>query len=318
MTYLITTVILIISELVYFRIAKHYNIVDKPNLRSSHSFETIRGGGIVYWVAAVLYFIFNFHSHSLWFLGGLTLIGFISLWDDISGLSQRIRFLFQLIAMTFIFYFTNVFDFFPWWFVVIGYFFFVGIVNAYNFMDGINGITGLYSIAVLLPLLYINIYVTPFVENEFIIYPLIASVVFLFFNFRKNARCFAGDVGNMSIAFWIVTLLLILIIKTNNKIWIGFLFVYGVDTALTIIHRIYLKQNIFEAHRLHFYQILANEKNVSHQTVSLFYFVAQLVCTGMIIVFCPIIGWWIVGIIFLILTSIYLLKFKWMKQKTNQ
>lgn len=95
---------------------------------------------------------------------------------------------------------------------------FIGIVNAYNFMDGINGITGLYTIAVLLPLMYVNHKVEPLSIWICLFYPLIASVVFLFFNFRKRAKCFAGDVGSVSIAFWIVTLLLLLIIRTNNLI----------------------------------------------------------------------------------------------------
>ena len=112
---------------------------------------------------------------------------------------------------------------------MIGYIVFIGIVNAYNFMDGINGITGLYSIAVLASLQYVNLTYGSFVHPDLIWYPMLASVVFLFFNFRKRARCFAGDVGSVAIAFWIVTLLLLLIVKTENLIWLGFLMVYGVN-----------------------------------------------------------------------------------------
>lgn len=313
MIYIILILILFASELLYFRIAKRYNIVDKPNSRSSHTTVTIRGGGIVYWLAAVLYVAFNYSTHCLWFLGAITLIALVSLWDDVSGLSQKFRFSFQLLTISLIFYFTNVFDLYPWWLIIISYIFVIGIVNAYNFMDGINGITGLFSIAVLLSLLYVNNNIIHFIDNDFIYYPMLASVVFLFFNFRKKAKCFAGDIGSMSIAFWIVTLLTLLVTKTNSTIWIGFIFVYGIDSVLTIFHRIYLKQNILEPHRLHFYQILANEKGISHLYVSAIYFVAQLICSALIIFIYPIIGWWIVFIIFVVLSSVYLLKFKWMK-----
>ena len=126
-----------------------------------------------------------------------------------------------------------------------------------------------------------------------------------------------GDVGSVAIAFWIVTLLLLLIIKTENLIWLGFLMVYGVDTVITILHRICLKQNIMQAHRLHFYQILSNEKKMPHRLVSLIYFSLQLLCSALIILLYPMIGWWIFVILLLILTGLYMLKFPMMNAKKN-
>ena len=310
MLYILVTVILFLTELLYFRIANKYNIIDKPNERSSHNYITIRGGGIIWWVAALLYVLFNPSEMSGWFLTGITLMAGISLWDDVKGLGQKVRLLAQLVAMTCAFILAGAFGMYPWWAIALGYIVFIGIVNAYNFMDGINGITGLYSIAVLASLQYVNLSYGNFVHPDLIWYPMIASAVFLFFNFRKRARCFAGDVGSVTIAFWIVTLLLILIIKTENLIWIGFLMVYGVDTVMTILHRIYLKQNIMEAHRLHFYQILANEKKVPHRLVSLIYFTVQLLCSALIIILYPVMGWWILIILAILLILIYSFKFK--------
>ncbi len=308
--YLIVFVLLLVAELFYFRIANKYNIIDKPNERSSHTQITLRGGGIIFWIAAVLYTVFNPSAMSAWFLVGITLIAVVSFWDDVNGLGQKIRLLFHLLAMTCAFYLANVFGVYPWWAIVIGYIVFIGIVNAYNFMDGINGITGLYTLAVLLPMLYVNHYVQPFVNIDFILYPILASLVFLFFNFRKRAKCFAGDIGSLSIAFWVVTLLLLLIIKTHNLIWIGFLIVYGVDAVFTILHRIYLKQDIMEAHRLHFYQILANERKIPHRVVSLAYFAVQLICSALIIALYPTMGWWIIALITIALSAIYSIKFR--------
>lgn len=313
MVYLLIIAILFAAELFYFCIADRYNIIDKPNERSSHTQVTLRGGGIIYWVAALPYVLFNPSETSWWFLVGITLMAGVSFWDDVKGLGQKIRLFFHLLAMTCAFYMVNVFGIYPWWAIVIGYILFIGIVNAYNFMDGINGITGLYTLAILLPMIYVNSYVQTFTENDFLLFPLLASVVFLFFNFRKQAKCFAGDVGSVSIAFWIVTLLLLLIIRTQSLIWIGFLLVYGVDTVCTILHRIYLKQNIMEAHRLHFYQILTNEQKTDHREVSLIYFMAQLLCSALIITLYPIIGWWIFVILVVTLIAIYGMKFRLMK-----
>src|SRR5690554_5067146 len=267
MQYLLIIPILFAAEVLYFRIADRFNIIDKPNERSSHTRVTLRGGGIIYWVASLLYLLFNPSETAGWFVAGMTLIAGVSFWDDVKGLGQRIRLLFLLLAMTCTFILADVYGLFPWWVIIIGYVVFIGIVNAYNFMDGINGITGLYTMGVLLPLLYVNERLFSFVNTDLLIYPLLASGVFLFFNFRKRAKCFAGDVGSVGIAFWIVTVLLLLIIDTGNLVWIGFLMVYGVDTVCTIIHRIYLKQNIMEAHRLHFFQIMANERGMDHRLV---------------------------------------------------
>jgi len=303
--YLIVLVLLLAAELFYFRIAERFNIID------------IRGGGIIWWVAALLLLLFHFSPTSLWFFVGITLIAGVSFVDDVTGLGQKVRLLFHLLAMSCAFYLAGIFGAYPWWTIVIGYVVFIGIVNAYNFMDGINGITGLYSIAVLASLQYVNLWYVNFVHPDLIRFPMIASVVFLFFNFRRRARCFAGDVGSVAIAFWIVTLLLLLIQKTHSLIWIGFLLVYGVDTICTILHRIYLKENIMEAHRLHFYQILANECGISHLWVSIIYFIVQLACSAAIIAFYPSIGWGIFVILSVVLVVIYSLKFKLMKQQKS-
>ena len=305
---------LVAAELLYFRLAERYNIIDKPNGRSSHTQITLRGGGIIFWIAAVLYAIFNPSATSGWFLMGMTIISAVSFWDDVKGVNQKVRLAFHLLAMSCAFYMAGVFGMFPWWAIAMEYIVFIGIVNAYNFMDGINGITGLYTLAVLLPMIYLNEHVVQFVSVDFIIYPMIASVVFSFFNFRKKARCFAGDVGSVGVAFWVVTLLLLLMIKTHNLIWIGFLFVYGVDTICTILHRIYLKQNIMEAHRMHFFQVLANECGIPHLWVSVIYFVTQLACSAAIIVFYPMMGWGIFVILAIVLMTIYSFKFKLMRQ----
>lgn len=282
--------------LVYFRIADHYNVIDKPNHRSAHTEITLRGGGIIFPIAFLFFmgyeFFFKGYRFSLdnslepnfWIFGvGLLIICIISFIDDVIDLSTKIRLIVHFIAVSILLYFLNAFQLFPWWIIPIFYVLIIGILNAYNFMDGINGMSGLYSFAVLGSLAYVNQYVISFIEQDFIIYPILACLVFLVFNFRKRARCFLGDIGSMGIAFWVIALLALLILKTGELKWILFLAVYGVETILTITERLKLKENIFDAHRRHLYQLLANDKKVSHLLVSAIYSILQLIVNFIII-----------------------------------
>ena len=271
-----------IIMLLYFKVADRFNIIDKPNQRSSHTDITLRGGGIIFWFAALLYFIQHVQNNYFFFTG-ITLVSLVSFWDDIQSLSNKIRISIHFLAITLIFYDLGLFNLLPIWGSLIVYILAIGLINAYNFMDGINGITGLYTLAVMGALLYVNTKVQLFTDGSFIKYGMTASLVFLFFNYRKKAKCFAGDVGSIAIAFWIIYLITKLALITNSIVWLLFLAVYGVDAICTIIHRLYLKQNIFEAHRLHFYQILSNEYRIQHRLVSLYYALVQILISILVI-----------------------------------
>ena len=273
MYYIIILVLLFVAELFYFRVADKFNIIDKPNERSSHSRITLRGGGIIFYFGALAYFLSN-HWEYPWFMLALTLITFISFVDDIRSTSQGLRLVFHFTAMALMFYQWGLFSL-SWWWIIIALIICTGIINAYNFMDGINGITGGYSLVILGALAYINSEITTFVEPALINTVLCSVLVFCFFNFRKKAKCFAGDVGSVSIAFILLFLIGKLIIKTEDFSWIILLSVYGVDSVLTIIHRLMLHENIGLPHRKHMYQLMANELKIPHVGVSLIYMGAQ-------------------------------------------
>lgn len=275
MLYILTFIALLAIELLYFRIADKLNIIDKPNERSSHTRITLRGGGIIFYFGALAYFLTNQGEYP-WFMLALTLLAFISLVDDIRSTTQRIRLLFHFTAMALMFGQWGLYSL-PWWWVVIALIVCTGIINAYNFMDGINGITGGYSLVLLVALAYVNQAIVPFVEPDFIYMVLLSVVVFCFFNFRKKAKCFAGDVGSVSIAFVLLFLIGKLVITTKDLSWIVLLAVYGVDSVLTIIHRLMLHENIGLPHRKHLYQLMANELHVPHVAVSALYMAVQAV-----------------------------------------
>jgi len=274
MTYIFLLILLFAVELLYFLIADHFNIIDKPNQRSSHTSITLRGGGVIFYIGILLYFLIEGFQYP-WFFAGLTMISVISFADDIKPRSSKVRLAVHFVSMALMFYQWNLFEL-PWYYTFISLVFCTGILNAYNFMDGINGITGGYSLAVIGALWYINSYQTNFIDTNFLYYLILSILVFNFFNFRRKAKCFAGDVGAISIAFIIVYLLGLLIIKTHDFSYIILLAMYGVDSILTIIHRIILKENIFEPHRKHVYQIMANELKIPHVIVSTFYALSQV------------------------------------------
>ena len=307
MYYLIVLVLLFLAELFYFRIADKCNIIDKPNERSSHTRITLRGGGVIFYFGVLAYFLTN-HFEYPWFMLALTLVTLISFIDDIRSTSQVLRLVFHFSAMGLMFYQWGLFSL-PWWTILVALIICTGIINAYNFMDGINGITGGYSLIVLGALAFINHSVVSFVEPDLIYTMLCAVLVFNFFNFRKRAKCFAGDVGAVSIAFTILFLIGRLIIQTGDFSWIVLLVVYGIDSVLTIVHRLMLHENIGLPHRKHMYQIMANELRMPHVVVALIYMMMQAIVVIGYLILREYGYWYLLGSVFL-LSMLYLLFMK--------
>lgn len=284
--YGLTAVLLFVLEVLYFRLAEHFNIVDKPNVRSSHSSVVLRGGGIIFLLGVWLWCTF-FGFHYPLFLAAVTLAAGISFIDDIHSLPDSVRLVVQFIAMGLMIgqIFLSGSSAFAFgeslWakivFVVIALIVCVGATNIYNFMDGINGITAGYSFAVLVPLALMDRKLE-FIEPSFLVVMMLAVLVFSFFNFRQRgkAKCFAGDVGSVGIAFIVLFAIGMLIARTGDVTWLIFLLVYGVDGCLTICHRIMLHENLGQAHRKHAYQLMANELKMSHPSVSIIYMALQL------------------------------------------
>lgn len=281
----VLTVLLFLAELIYFRIADKFNIIDHPNHRSSHTAVTLRGGGIIFAISLLLYPCY-FGFQYKYFLLGLALISFISFMDDIKPVSSKVRIVFHLAGVALMFLQLGLFDLPVYW-IFFALFLVIGSLNAINFMDGINGITGSYALITLCILLYINIYVIEFVVSSLLITSIVSVFVFNFFNFRIKARCFAGDVGSVSIAFIILFFLLLLIIKTENFNYLLLLLLYGLDTATTIGFRLIRRERIFEPHRSHFYQYWANEKKSPHLVVASVYALVQLIIDLLLIFFKP-------------------------------
>ena len=315
LTYLIIFILLVVAELCYFKVADHYNIIDKPNERSSHSSIVLRGGGIIFAISMIVWSLTPFPSPQgegstvalleYWpFIVGLVLIAGVSFWDDVKSLPDSVRLVAQFVSMGLAAWCmiqgSELMSLDWYWLVLIGIaalIVFVGATNIINFMDGINGITAGYALTVLIPLLLVDsgvltfplavdlrlrvesqLKVGEFIAPSYLIVAIIGVLVFCIFNFRPKgkAKCFAGDVGSIGIAFIMLFAIGKLILATKDVTWLIFLLVYGVDGCCTIIHRIMLHENLGEAHRKHAFQLMANELKMGHVTVSLIYMGLQL------------------------------------------
>src|SRR5690554_747843 len=275
--YLIATLLLIASLLLYFKIADRYNIIDKPNARSSHQSLIIRGGGIVFTVAVLLAFIWGYASWPLTL--AILMVATVSFVDDIRPLSQLPRFAVHILASLLVLYEVGLWQYALWW-IPLALFLLLGWVNLFNFMDGINGITVLYSLVAIVSLALLPIHEG---QRELLILVGISCLVFGFFNVRKKAKAFAGDVGSVAMALFLGYFMAKTIVVTQNPFYILFFMVYGVDAAFTIFFRLGKRENIFLPHRTHLYQYLANELKFPHVTVSLIYALTQLLLNWVLI-----------------------------------
>lgn len=300
-TYIIIAVLLLAAELIYFRIADKCNIIDKPNERSSHSTVVLRGGGIIFTLSMIAWAVLMVVQGRdivpyVPFLCGLVLIAGVSFWDDVRSLPDSVRLVAQFTAMALMFWSMGILHWDMWWFVIIALIVCVGATNIFNFMDGINGITAGYAIAVLIPLLLINRGLG-FIEESYLLVALIGVLVFCLFNFRPKgkAKCFAGDVGSIGIAFILLFAIGRLIVQTGDLTYLILLLLYGVDGCCTILHRIMLHENLGEAHRKHAYQLMCNELKIGHVKISVLYMLLQLAVSLGFIYLCPdtVVAHWI-------------------------
>ena len=306
MTYIIIAVLLFVAELVYFKIADHFNIIDKPNQRSSHTRIVLRGGGIIFTIALWIWSIWYGFPYP-WMLAGVTIAAGISFVDDIHSLPDSLRLVAQIGSMLLVFQEVGLIVspklleglsmagvakacliLFASMLVAIGG------TNIFNFMDGINGITGGYALAVIIPLMILNDQYG-FVDESLLVVIVLSLLVFSFFNFRTKAKCFAGDVGSIGMALLLVFCIGRLMVVTGDVTWIVLYLIYGADGMMTIFHRIMLHENLGQAHRKHVFQLMANELKMPHVVVSSIYMVMQLVISLIAIYVIPntILAHWI-------------------------
>lgn len=272
--YGILTLFLISAEAFYILLARRIGLFDKPNERSAHkNGTTIRGGGFVFYLAAMAALLAD-ETNRLYLGLGLTAVMIVSFWDDVSSVSKGLRLVIHGVSVGLLLIQES--DVFTNWFFVAGLLVLgVGVINAYNFMDGINGMTAFYSLVTVVTLWFWQARQVP--EKTDLLFPClcVALLIFSYVNARRQAVCFAGDVGSITMGFVVLYGLLKCIDQSHTYLPILFLSVYGVDTVTTIGYRIYVRQNILRAHRLHLFQLLSHQKRWPHLRVAALYAVTQ-------------------------------------------
>ncbi len=270
----------IIAILAYFPIARKLKLFDFPKKRSSHKTITFRGGGVLIPISLIFYIIFFGFNHGLskiYLILGVLLSSIISFYDDWKGSNPFIRLICHFISVGLIMMdITNDFKFSPFIIIIIAI---IGVaaVNAFNFMDGINAITGLYVLVFFETILFYHYKIEHIFDPNFIAVIIIALLIFGFYNFRTKAILFAGDVGSVSLGIICVFYVLFLILHNHDIIYLAMLAVYGVESGLTIFYRLIKGQNIFQAHRMHLFQDLVHATKLPHLTVSFLYTIVQVI-----------------------------------------
>ena len=253
------------------RYAERRQILDHPNERSSHSMPTPRGGGLAMVVLAIGVGLLSAGeaglSHALVYVLCGLVIAYLGWRDDLHSLSPRVRFAVQgLVAAVSIYglgYFKTVTI--PLFGelqlgvvgIVITFLWILGLTNAYNFMDGIDGIAGGVALAGGLGwmLLASNMH------NDVVYWIALAvaasSLGFLGHNWQP-AKIFMGDVASTFLGYTFAVLPLLSADQGGDALMLGTLLMWTfiMDAGLTFIRRAIHRENIFAAHRTHLYQRL--------------------------------------------------------------
>ena len=277
-------------SLIMSQVMMKANIMDVPGNRSSHKIPTPRSGGIGIIVAFVMVLLGAYIYGTLEGIPSKPLLvifasslfmGFVGFLDDIRGLTWLTRFLVQLIlATTIVLSGVTVKSLsLPYFGIIdmdiggsiLAVLWIMGLTNAFNFMDGINGISG--GVALIVCIIFLRI-----VHGNFLVLFALgllpfAILGFLIFNFPKG-KIFLGDSGSQFLGFFFASLGLILPLQEPAiSLWIMPMafFIYLFETAVTIVRRSLKKKTIFAAHRDHFYQLLVRS-GWTHGAVAFLYF----------------------------------------------
>jgi UDP-N-acetylmuramyl pentapeptide phosphotransferase/UDP-N-acetylglucosamine-1-phosphate transferase len=271
--YILIAAVLIIGIIIYLKMAEKWSIIDQPNSRSSHLVVTKRGGGIIYLIALVIYMISsNFNMPSIIICG--LLLGIMGFIDDVKNLNFKIKLIFQCLTIGYLLS-TGSYNGLEWYLLILMFFLIISSVNILNFMDGINGLTILYSLSFLISFYIINAHIIAFTDSNFLLIVILSNLIIGYFNIRKKAVCFLGDVGAITMGFIYAVLTITLIVETNSLNPLILFLVYFLDSGWTIVERLLAKENIFHPHRKHLYQLLVNEYKLSHLLVASIYFSIQ-------------------------------------------
>lgn len=309
-------VLLIVVMRTYMYLAHKWEIVDEPGYRSNHSTTVLRGGGILFPISVALFFAINGPLHP-YFFAGVVLLSVISFLDDLRNVKAVFRLFVQFVAVALMIADLDTGGY-GWGVLTILFFVSVGWINAFNFMDGINGITAVNATLNLATLVLIN-YEMRFIEMRLLVFLMLSVIVFGIYNFRKRALVFAGDVGSITMAYATAFAMAALILKTGQWQYLLFISVYTVDAGYSVLHRVFHGFNPLKPHRTFLFHMLVNEVGWPHLGVSALYAGIQLLInllTYYVIIPANYTNYWSV-LLLIVLTLIYWLVKSYLRKKAK-
>lgn len=283
----------------------HLKVMDVPNARSNHGRPTTRGGGIAIMISILLGTVFLTFFKQRFDLAALVMVVFalggVSLIDDIRTLPTTLRFISHILAALVLLalldwpaveielysgYSFQITAPVGWMLIVL---WLVGYTNAFNFMDGINGIAAgqaaitAIGTALLAQLGGVDPWGLP-VLFGFIVAG--SALGFLPHNFPK-ARMFMGDVGSTSLGLTLASMAIWIALKGGEKLMIPLVLLHAnflLDTSATLLRRIWRGEKWYEAHREHFYQRLVRSGK-SHAFVTNWEMALQALVVVMLMIY---------------------------------
>ena len=227
-----------------------------------------------------------------YFVIGVLMLATVSFIDDLIFLKHSLRFLFQIVALLLMLWQLPITSQNQELLVLAcaGLIFGIGVINAFNFMDGINGMLLLNCFVILGSFFYLNEFVEDaagnplnFTDSNFILSMMIAVAIMAFLNVRNKAVAFMGDVGSMTISIIILYLMYSLLLATGNYIYLLLFSIFGIDAGLTVGYKLILRQNIFVPHRDFLFKRLVHIARFPHLKVSIGYALVQLFINALVL-----------------------------------
>lgn len=218
--------------------------------------DALYRGGVLFYVALLISFVVTGFQYP-WFFIGLSLITLLSLMDDIKTQHWRLRMNVHTMAMLLMLYEWGLFQHY----LIYGFMaliFCMWMVNAYTVMDKGHGMTVLHSLVTVLALWYINTFQKEFIQEGILEMLVLALLIFGAFNICKKPKIEPNSVGAVALAYTIVFLISMLVIKRREFGPVVLLAVYGVDTVLTFAHLLMNGKAVFQPHRMHLFQLLVD------------------------------------------------------------
>ncbi len=277
-------------------LVEYKNLMDEPNKRSSHIKITPTLGGVSFFYSLIFALFFlrsmDAYGEAIFFIPGLTILFIIGLKDDLVVLSPYTKLCGQLLAILFILNnegfmihslngFLGIYEIPEYIYYVVAGFLMLTIINAYNLIDGIDGLAAIVGIVILI------IYTSIFYITEEYFYVLLCLtlngclIAFLSFNLSSNKKIFMGDTGSLIVGFIISALTLKFLALSPAKydslpflleniplIAISILIVPLFDTARVFTIRLANKKSPFSPDRNHTHHILIDYFKMSHERAS--------------------------------------------------